>query len=429
MLAQILLQAIKDTADPKERNTLTVQLAFVPNIHPDMLSRIEDIIKSTNDPTDPLILSYGAVASSLSPQLQSRVVRFLHNRVDKDDDDTSIHLIHAMGNMKSNLTDEHFIASLSHENPSIRLAAIYALRQRTDSPEIRHSLLRTLRSFPSREVTEMTLKALIAGAEGYHSYPAVANDSLFEQLVTATEGDIEQRAMLAYYVRLLGPLSPKHWLPMVGSGRQRRGKVWNENKNEYNLVLDYETRNKDVSTYPSHKAYLWGKSLGNSKINMAASFGAFAGVAAGSAEAPGGFKLFAKGIVRGQAFGRSKTAFEALARSENEPGSGNIKNKLYLSIVGIVLLNLEKEIPACSPWGLPLFEGPDFPLIDFNFKLFIFVGMLKFRLTVTAILRLDLALTVCVKECITAKGRITPSVGFSAVAEAGAVILVSIWNL
>ena len=405
---------------------MTVQLAFVPNIHPDILSRIEDIIKSTNDPTDPLILSYGAVASSLSPQLQSHVVQFLHNLVDKDNDDSFIHLIHAMGNMKSNLTDEHFITSLSHENPSIRLAAIYALRQRTDSPEVQHSLLRTLRSFPSREVTEMTLKALIAGAEGHHSYPAVANDSLFEQLVTATEGDIEQRAMLAYYVRLLGPSSPNHWLPMVGSGRQRRGKVWNENKDEYNLVLDYETRNKDVTDYPSHKAYIWGKSIGNAKIKLSAAFGAFAGIGAGTREYPGGFKLFAKGVAKGYAFGYSQTAFETLILSENKPGSGVIQNRVYLSIINKVLVDASKEIPACQPWKIPLYQSPEYTLLEFEFKVFICVGFVSFGVKAGIQLKLDAGLTICVRECVSGKVTLTPTLGLRVTAGATGSLAVSL---
>ena len=424
---QNLVKAINETKDQKERNTLTVQLAFVPNIHPDALSLIENIIKSSNNTTDPLILSYGALASSLSPHLQSRVIQFLHTRTDISDDVTTVHLIHAMGNTKSNLTDQHLIASLSHENPSVRLAAIYALRHRTGSPDVQYSLLRTLHSFPSKEVTDMTLRALIAGAELGHNLGSVAvNDSFFDQLLTATDDDIEQRAMLVHYVKLLGPVSLKNWFPMVASGRERRGKMWNENKKEYDLILDFETRNKDVNSYPSHKAFLWGKRIGNSKINLAAAVGAFAGVGAGTAEHPGGFKLFAKGIVRGQAFGRSKTAFEALVQSENEPGSDSIKNRMYLSIIGIVLIDIKKEIPACTPWALPLFEGPDFPLLDFNANIFIFVGFLQFHISVTVILKLDLALTVCVKECISVKGAVTPSVGISATASATGSIIVSI---
>ena len=421
---QTLVKAISETKDSRERNTLTVQLAFVPKVNPYVLSLIEDMIKSSSTRSDPLVLTYGALASSLSPQLQSRALQFLRNCTDRNDDDTHVHLIHAMGNMESNLTDEHLINSLSHDNPSVRLAAIYALRHRTEWPEVQRSLLRTLRSFPSKDVTDMILRTLIAGAESHrHSYPEAVNDAFLEQLLVTTEDDFEQRAMLTHYARLLGPASSNRWFSII---RKKRGSVWNDNsKMEYNLVSNLETRNKDVINYPSNKAVLWGNKIGNSKINIAAAFGGFVGVGAGTADQPGGFKVLAKGVVRGQAFGHSATIFEAMAQSLNQPGSVDIKNTMYLKIARFVLLSIEKDIPACTPWALPLFETPDYPILDISPTIFIFVGFLKFHVSLTATLRLDLNLTVCVKDCISAIGQITPSIGVSATGGASASIVVS----
>eukprot|EP00731_Ephydatia_muelleri_P006400 Em0003g648a len=416
-----LVKAISETKDSRERNTLTVQLAFVPKVALDVLSLIEDMIKSSNTRSDPLVLTYGALASSLSPQLQSRALQFLCNCTDRNDDDTHVHLIHAMGNMESNLTDEHLINSLSHDSPSVRLAAIYALRHRTEWPEVQRSLLRTLRSFPSKDVTDMILRTLIAGAESHrHSYPEAVNDAFLEQLLVATEDDFEQRAMLTHYARLLGPTSSNRWFSVI---RKKRGSVWNDNsKMEYNLVSNLENRNKDVINYPSNKAVLWGNKIGNSKINIAAAFGGFVGVGAGTADQPGGFKVLAKGVVQGQAFGHSATIFEAMAQSLNQPGSAEIKNTMYLKIARFVLLSIEKDIPACTPWALPLFETPDYPILDISPTIFIFVGFLKFHVSLTATLRLDLSLTVCVKDCISAIGQITPSIEVSATGGASASI-------
>ena len=328
-----------------------------------------------------------------------------------------------MGNTKSNLTDQHLIASLSHENPSVRLAAIYALRHRTGSPDVQYSLLRTLHSFPSKEVTDMTLRALIAGAEQSHTLGfAAVNDSFFEELLTATEDDVEQRDMLMHYVKLLGPKSP---LPMVVSGQKRSlTENWKENKKEFDLVLDLDTRDNDVRSYPSHRAILWGKSIGQ-KIKLSAAFGAFAGFGAGTAEQPGGFKLFTKGVARGYAFGRSRTAFEALILSENKPGSDVIQNKVYLNILGQVLIDVSKTIPACSPWNIPLYRSPDFTLLDFNSKVFICVGFINFQVTVSIHLKLDAGLAVCIAECVSGKAALTPTIGLSATAGATASLLVS----
>ncbi|KAL5502594.1 hypothetical protein EMCRGX_G009395 [Ephydatia muelleri] len=420
---KLLVKAINESKDSKERNALIVQLAFVPKVNPYVLSLIEDMIKSSNTRSDPLVLTYGALASSLSPQLQSRALQFLRNCTDRNDDDTYVHLIHAMGNMESNLTDEHLINSLSHDNPSVRLAAIYALRHRTEWPEVQRSLLHTLLSFPSKDVTDMILKTLIAGAE-CSSYPETVNDFLFTQLLAATESDVEQSAMLARYVRLLGPTSPKDWIQIMSS-RNRRGTNWNEDKKLYDLVLDYNTRGDDVRSYPSHKAYLWAKSIGNSKIMLDAAFGAFVGFGAGNEEQKGGFKLFAKGVVRGSAFGHSKTAFEALILSENKHGSGVVHNQVYLSILGKVFLEKNKEITSCSPWKISPPKPLYFPLLDFRSKVFICIGFVNFKVTVDVKLKLEAGLTACVGECISGEATLTPTIGLIATGE-GSVSLAEI---
>ena len=421
-----MVKAINESKDSKERNALIVQLAFVPKVNPYVLSLIEDMIKSSNTRSDPLVLTYGALASSLSPQLQSRALQFLRKCTDRNDDDTYVHLIHAMGNMESNLTDEHLINSLSHDNPSVRLAAIYALRHRTEWPEVQRSLLHTLLSFPSKDVTDMILKTLIAGAE-CSSYPETVNDFLFTQLLAATESDVEQSAMLARYVRLLGPTSPKDWIQIMSS-RNRRGTNWNEDKKLYDLVLDYNTRGDDVRSYPSHKAYLWAKSIGNSKIMLDAAFGAFVGFGAGNEEQKGGFKLFAKGVVRGSAFGHSKTAFEALILSENKHGSGVVHNQVYLSILGKVFLEKNKEITSCSPWKISPPKPLYFPLLDFRSKVFICIGFVNFKVTVDVKLKLEAGLTACVGECISGEATLTPTIGLIATGEGSVSLAVGIFK-
>ena len=79
---QILCNAVKTAMDKTERNSLTMQMAFVRNIRPEILADIEKIIQSSNDTTDPLILSYGALSSS-SPQLRHRILQFLQERLHK----------------------------------------------------------------------------------------------------------------------------------------------------------------------------------------------------------------------------------------------------------------------------------------------------------------------------------------------------------
>ena len=147
---QALLRAIQNTKDQKERNTLTVLLAFVANAHPNTLAQIETLIASNSDTTDILILSYGALASSLTPQLQYQIVRFLGSHINQTTD---------------KMANRILLSLLSHSNPRVQFAAVYALRYSTGSVEVQNALLHTLESDHSNELTEMVLRALIAGAE------------------------------------------------------------------------------------------------------------------------------------------------------------------------------------------------------------------------------------------------------------------------
>ena len=126
---QILMNALRMTNDAKERNTLTVQLAFVRHVSPDIVGDIEKIIQSSNDSTNPLILSYGALAAS-SPEQRQRIVQFLQERVHDAKDNTTvlIHLIHALGNTESSLAESTLIQFIAHNDAGVRLAAVFALR-------------------------------------------------------------------------------------------------------------------------------------------------------------------------------------------------------------------------------------------------------------------------------------------------------------
>ena len=323
MYLQTLLNGIQNSRDQKERNTLTVQLAFVANAHPDILAQIEALITSSNDPTDTLILSYGALASSLSPDLQHRIVIFLVNRINQTTDPSIlVHYTHALGNTQSPMANSVCISLLSHGNSNVKLAAVYALRYSTGYEEVQSALLHALQSDPSEELTEMALRSLIAGSE---SKIEPINGQLLHTIVDTAvrQNSTELRALLGYYAHLVGTNS---WSV---SHLNKRGTVWNERNGVYDLVQDAATRDTDLRSYPLNRAYIWGRSLGVPQLGMRAAFGSFAGF--GGDENPSSFKLFAKGIARAHAFGKSKTIFEALLTSEHRPESKLIKSVMYVS--------------------------------------------------------------------------------------------------
>ena len=423
---QALLKAIQNTKDQKERNTLTVQLAFVADIHPDMLSHIETLITSSSDTTDALILSYGALASSLSPELQHRIVSFLVNRISQTTDPSIlVHYIHSLGNTQSQISNQMLIHLLAEQNhPSVRLAAVYALRYNTGSVEVQNALRHALESDPSEELTEMVLRSLIAGAES-NLHPI--SDQFFETIVTAVNrNNTELKILLAYYIHLLGSNAPNRWSVVLLAHVNKRGTAWNDKNQLYDLVEDAATRDSDLTLYPINKAYIWGKSFGVSQVGLDAAFGAFAGF--GGSSNPTTYKLFAKGIARAHAYGYSKTVFEALLLSENKSGGDHIYNKLYVTIVGKVLVDYQKQIPTCRSWTYPLYRSPTYTLVKLSSSVFIYVGLLRFEISLNARLTIDAAFNACVQKCVSAKGALLPSVTVEATGEATGSIAVSFMN-
>eukprot|EP00731_Ephydatia_muelleri_P006284 Em0003g532a len=375
-----LLKSIQNTKDQKERNTLAVQLAFVANIHPDMLSHVENLITSSSDTTDALILSYGALASSLSPELQHRIVSFLVNHINQTTDPSIlVHYIHSLGNTQSQMANQMLLHLLAVQSTSsIRLAVVYALRYSTGSVEEQKSNLHPI------------------------------SDQFFETIVMAVNrNNTELKMLLAYYIHLLGSNAPNRWSVVLLAHLKKRGTTWNENNELYDLVQDGATRDSDLQLYPINKAYIWGRSIGVSQVGLDAAFGAFAGFS-GSAN-PTNYKLFAKGIARAHAFGKSKTVFEVLLSSENKPGEGHISSKLYASIVGRVLINYQKQISTCRSSTFPLYS-PTYQLMKISKSVFIYVGLLNFELILTARLNINAALTACIQSCVSAKGELLPSV-------------------
>ena len=420
---QALLKAIQNTKDQKERNTLTVQLAFVANIHPDMLSHIENLITSSSDTTDALILSYGALASSLSPELQHRIVSFLVNRINQTTNPSIlVHYIHSLGNTQSHLANPMLLYMLAEQSSSnVRLAAVYALRYNTRSMEVQDAFRHTLESDPSEALTEMVLRSLIAGTE---SNLQPISDQFFEAIVMAVNRkNTELKMLLAYYIHLLGSNAPNRWSFVLLGHQKKRDTRWNEKNELYDLVQDAASRDSDLQLYPTNKAYIWGKSFGASQVGLETAFGAFVGF--GGSANPTSYKLFAKGIAKAHAYGFSKSVIEVLLISENKPEGDHITNQLYVSIAGKVLIDYQKEIPTCKTWTYPLYSSPTYEVGKLSSSVFVYVGLLNFELSLSARLTIDAALTVCVQKCVSAIGALLPSVTLEATGDTTGSIAVS----
>ena len=59
--------------------------------------------------------------------------------------------------------------------------------------------------------------------------------------------------------------------------RLRRGSDWDAFNSDYDVVASYSSRRSDVRTYPQHRAYIYGKRFGISKVYAQFGAGGFAG--------------------------------------------------------------------------------------------------------------------------------------------------------
>ena len=66
---------------------------------------------------------------------------------------------------------------------------------------------------------------------------------------------------------------------LIQTGRHRRGSDWDQYNPDYDIVASYSSRVSDVQRYPQHKAYIWGKKFGVSKVYAHFGAGGFIGAA------------------------------------------------------------------------------------------------------------------------------------------------------
>ena len=448
-LFQILLRAIETTTNIDDKNSLVIQLAFVENVHPDILTRIENLITSTNNPTDPLILSYGALASSSSSaEVRYRIVQLLMERMDaaKEDHSALTYLVHSLGNTNSNLAHTPLLNLITHGTSSVKMAAAYALRHSIyESKEVQRALADAIRentAEDSGEFAVMVLRALTAGIESKDQQKRIdpIDQSLFEALLLQAEKEPEFLPLVHNYVSSLDPGNvPKRWTEALLSMEHRRVSIsasttttadsWNANNQVFSdLVLDQATRNSDVQNYPTNRAFLWSRRMGVNPLHIQFGFGAFAGF--GSDSTSRAFKLFARGGARVHTFGVNTMIFDALATSEQRPGAGVINSRIFAAILSVPS-NGGKRILIDIRHTTCITESRTHNLLTLNIPVlrarkFIKIGFLTFDITLPAGLGVTASVGGCINlNCVSATGSVVPSVEVGLGVNLGASIVVS----
>ena len=421
------------TTNKEEKTTLISHIAFTKNPHLKFVKVVERTLDPDANSTDPLLLAYGSLAGSSSAATEQHIVSFLLQRLDSIHRLTSntwplVHLIHALGNSGSKLSIEPLSPFLHHRDLDVQLAAIGAMSMHTAEPKVQEAFTDILRLATMEEQVETITQTLIEGLEHtrMNAKGGSEKEPDSEMLLFLISGAMQSNntklhELVLHYLQQLGTEESKAFIDTLNDyitknpgfegntyyvheenstdkTRVRRGSDWDASSSIYNLVASYAQRKSDVQTYPLHKAYIWGKKFGLSKVYMQVAAGGFAGIKPGGT----GYKLFAKAVAQGHAFGKTATALRAEFLRRRSGSS--IYQKIYAKVVGKTLINEAGYLPSgCNTLTKTLYQS-SIKLFYLKFSVFIYVGTLDFYVGLYAKLSLHLKLTFCetsVKACAT----------------------------
>ena len=284
---------------------------MVPNPTDQFIGELETLINLRADPADPLLLAYGAVTANAGPDMQRQMISFLTERLPEAEADEAalVHLLHSLGNTRSELVIEHVVQFVDHDEEMVKITAITALRFFTGMPPIQDTLLRVLLNSPTEAVVSAIIDALSEGFEQNRDVQVQEDIILTLLNVTLTFDNRDLEVELVNYFQMVGTqetLRLAHILLTHGSParNKRQTSDWDSGNNDYNVIASQSSRRSDVNTYPNpyHRSYLWsrklGKTTGSYQVYVQAVAGLFGGV-----NLDLNFKLFGRAVLRGHVFG------------------------------------------------------------------------------------------------------------------------------
>ena len=359
-------------------------------------------MEKDTEKTDALILAYGALAATASSSVQYRIVSFIKQRLVQhmalNDTSTTVHLLHALGNTGSknitNLLFDYFSHSSSVE---VKLAALGATRKLTAHKPVQDAFIAILESNPDECIVEEIAKTLLIGEEHSQNFGEhlEENNELLKCLVASSmcfKNNTDLHLLVQQYLKMVDTAESHQLVEFLeqqtGSKRVRRQGTsdWDASNSLYNHIASRSARQNDVSTYPAHKAYIWGRKLGSSKVNVQLAAGVFAG---GSFT---GAKLFGKAIAKGYLFGHSKTVAEAMAEAGSD--GNNVHLKLYAKIGSNVLVDYSQTRSFCLTKRSNLFSTR-FTVMRVQLSVFVYVTTITFYAELNAYLDVDLYGKLC----------------------------------
>ena len=345
-----------------------------------------------------LLLVFGALASNTQPEVEYEIATFLlglHATLITSTNDTSAltSLLLSMGNTGSSHVIHIVLSYIDSPTSDLQTAAIRALVKFTHLEQVMDSLAELLDEELPEETVVLITHTVVKGHR-YSTdrdidvapedvYPLIR--SLISAVIRFNNTDLSR--IVAAYINEVGGEQSSFLINELLVRFKRGTSNWDSSSSsEYNLVASLSSRQQDVNTHPTHRAYLWGKTLGISKANLKAA----AGVFFGRSDDCDSIKGYAKAYAEANLLSRKRTLVDIDILLQKRPYS--INGRLYAQIGGNTLLNRNLNIDGsnqCRSYSTPLTRNR-YRLFQFTYSIFVYVG------TVSVDIRVDLGVTVSI---------------------------------
>ena len=376
-----------------ERGILLHQLAQISNAGPELVDTVININPSNDDG---LLLVLGALARNNDHAIQNVVVGELLRRLDTVKSSTNnteliILLNYALGNTGSKLAIDALLSSLDHDDIDTQISVIRGLGVHLDQPKVQNALIILLNGTEEDKVLE---EALVILKDAFNDKILVNPKEDLLDTIVKTAVKLENPnlyELLIQYLTLVGTdraqqhintLRRQHNYGQVvhdQASRIKRGFDWDESNSNYDTVASYSERRNDVRDYPSHLAYIWGKSLGTSKMEMKIGAGAFAG--SYWTDSNKRLKFFSKFKIKGDVLGRKfdLVDIEFAYRTSNS----TLFIRKYRKILGLDVYHIDSSIDlefCLQSVKIPLWSGSGQTAFNYRKGYYVYISTIYFYL-------------------------------------------------
>ena len=382
--------------------------------------------------TEGLLLAFGALAANAQPEIEYEVSKFLLKSVQNltphaKNNSNFVTLLLAMGNTGSEHVVKTILDYIDYPLEDIQVAAIRACLKFTHMSQVQDRLKEVLITDPEEEVVVMVVHTLVKGYRYCEDQEidtsSIAHHPMLSALVLAVQRlnntDLVELTS-AYLVEIGGENALNQMSPFYI--RQRRGSDWDAPQSEYDLVASRTSRQSDEVTYPIHKAYIYGKTLGIDEANLKAAAGVFMGFSCDLKNIKGFVKVYAESNVLG--WKKILANIEVLLQKNGV----NIQGKVYVEIGGSVLVNNHASVTTCYNYDRNLHKNR-YKLFSFTYPQFVYVTTIEIEIGAYLELIVGIDVEVCggasLNELVTATAGIASQITLSIEGSVSTSLLVS----